>query len=270
MTATGRRRTQPWPYACEILVCPDPVVDDPGRATRLWSRYPRMTQIMIAEAKRLDQVARDKRAIRLAIANKLNPLVPAVVTRAVLDDQGDVLRGPLYGRSVWDDPRDHGQLSETGEYTPPTQITGLRRVSMLQYLRGHEGSALSDDHVTAGRIYEDDCEASQKGVYPGSPQHEVRAGYGPGDYATVRAASDRSFKAAGEAVGTIGRDLLEHVVLLHLKPGKWAEKRAADRTTPTDRKVIMGRLVALLDILVEHYGNRLRRYPSAPGEKRRK
>ncbi len=262
LRADGRPRKRPRPYAGESTLPPDPsAADEVQAASRARSSAGVFMETEVRASRVVKAETEHGRSVRLLADDRADHRVPSIRREVItggLDADGEAitLRAPSVEDGSWRDPDD----TVPNASRVPRRVRANRRANNLRWMQ-KRGVALSDDHVTAGELYEQDYETAHIGRFPGAPPPEIRGTPGPGDYSRCIDKS-RMFNEAEAAVGHFGADLLRHVVLGRegSAPGdisSWAAtKQVGGRQL--DRKAAVGVLIATLEILVGHYGRRIR------------
>lgn len=203
---------------------------------------------VVATARAVDAQARAERLRQLHEAE--DQPAPAIRRTAVVAADGAVLREPTAERAAWREPDDTNRFRRTAPL-----VQGWRRHSVLDRLYRvscSRSGLLRREHVRAGDRYALDAEEAGGGAATLRYQADVvRVAPGPREGGNPRAASAQRRLAEARAVlGESATTVLDLVVV-----GNVDVKAVAGRLECPE-KVAMGRLVAALDRLVEHYDRR--------------
>lgn len=190
-------------------------------------------------------------------AGKRDPLVldqhadgpPAIQRIDIIAVGGLVIRDAIVERVEWKDPDDESaRFKKTGART----IRGWKRVWTIDVLHNKPNPKVTEAHVKAATRMVDDHQR-REGVVSGGRATGSDTDMGPID---VRVAAAIRYEEAIEFVGASGAAILIRAVVLN-----WTLAKLAERSGETS-DTALGRLLAALDRLVEHYdGGKRRRAP---------
>lgn len=151
-------------------------------------------------------------------------------------------------RASWRDPEDMRPNARQ-----PREISGYRTFCPLRRMMAHKGSQIEQRHVLAADMLRGQVDIAVIGKGGQSMQMLGTQGYGP-VAGPPGSAVQRLWALAGarRALGRLApatRALVAEVVLLNRSIQQWCH----DTTPFKDAKIEMGRLLAALDVLADHY-----------------
>jgi hypothetical protein len=265
----GRRLTKkttrkpPRPYAGESMAEPDPAPEivEIKRLDRLRAIAPALIGSLItgetpsADGKGPEPPIKRRRVARESdvVLDQHTDGPPQVQRVAVIGIGGLIIRDAIVEPVEWKDPDDAAaRFKKTGART----IRGWKRVWTIDVLHRKPNSEVSEAHVKAATRLVDDHQR-REGVVSGGRASGSDTDMGPID---VRVAAGIRYEAAMEFVGVSGASILFRVVILN-----WTLAKLAERIGSTSDRTL-GRLMAVLDRLVEHYDSGKRKRPHAPSQ----
>jgi hypothetical protein len=139
------------------------------------------------------------------------------------------------------------------------EIVGYRGYCPLRRMAEQKGSQISERHIIAADHLRGLYDLARLGATGGQDLLAVHTAFGPragpAAPATLQAQASAQFAAAFARFAPAQHPLLAAVVLTNHSLYRWCGEEAARRglAKPLDPKVEMGKLVALLDILVAHF-----------------
>lgn len=170
---------------------------------------------------------------------RLEKLAPAIVRHPVTSSEG-VLREALVEEGHWADSQ--------GEV-----IRGVRRTNSLAGMRQKNGY-VTQDHINAGDRYARDYELALLSGLNGRDYMKPMGSGTDGGPSVAKIKALTRLRRANRAVGRRLLPILHDVVIDNMTLKAWCDRNRGDKKTPiTNQTMAMGRLVAALDRLLDHY-----------------
>ena len=252
--AGGRRRRQPWPYAGEPLVPPDP---GPGecackRLDRLRAEFPHMLAAALRSLHVADRQTAAETLIRIRASARSDlvdaqDLGPAIRRQTIRDAGGTVLREPTAEPSRWRDPTDDNPRRRTAR-----EINASRAVDPLHDLQ--RSRYITRRHSRAACRWLGDYERGQ--VELGSTLAHLGMPRGGGSSPAIPERVLIRLRRFEDACDWVGPGLCLHA-LLHVVLG-WPDPlhhsvKSFAALRHIGEQVALGILVAALDRLADFY-----------------
>jgi hypothetical protein len=162
--------------------------------------------------------------------------------------------------ATWRDPVQiaHGSERQARE------VRGYRRSDVLRRMKAR-GCRISDEHIAAAEKVRIAYEVATIGLTPGGLGIYAGAGirHGSGPRGGLSAAQQfevacwTNYRRVVRRIGPAQEEILVWVVLCNHDISSWCERIAQRTGRRVDRKIETGRLLALLDMLVEHYASEI-------------
>ena len=185
---------------------------------------------MAAGRKALRQIRRETR---------LEELAPAAQRKSVVAQDGTVLREPVVTMSTWAEPGN----------TTTKLVTGYRRTDSLLTLH-QRGELITNNHLIIADRYVRDYEVGMEGGRPGYDRLlAIQSGFHGVEPSRMRLNALQRLRAANKSVGTSLLPILHDVVVKNTTLKDWAQRNRVNA------QVALGRLVATLDRLSDHYAS---------------
>jgi hypothetical protein len=176
----------------------------------------------------------------------VDPLGPAVVRIHASHGETAVMK------TQWRDPDD----MRPNAAHRPREITGYRTFCPLRRMARLSGSQITEAHIAAADALRLAVDIATIGLT--GEQSGVHGVYGPTFGPSINAVLQA--QAGTEATQVIWRlapsqhRMTEAIVLRNRSLQAWCTERAAETRRTVSPEVEMGRLLALLDVLADHYG----------------
>jgi hypothetical protein len=159
----------------------------------------------------------------------------------------------------WSEPENTNQFAEHAKV-----VSGYRSANVLVRMGRRPGSQISQDHIRAVEKVRLAWDIARIGLGAGNP-YEASGGSAPGPKTSHGAAAEQQVARAREyarvlkAVGPRRRRMFEFVVIGNRDMVSWVRwaSNVVGSNIVVDRKVEMGKLIGILDTLVDHYHSEL-------------
>lgn len=184
------------------------------------------------------------RSVRIVALSPVEPDVPAVVR----------LLNHTAMRAEWSDPDDLNPLRRNAR-----QIRGYRSWCSLRRMAVNANSGISAEHIHAADKLREDVDLTRYGLTGNREpfqfiDHVIAPRSGPSQAEQARVAAARSVWRVLR-IFTLDQQRMLAVVVLHNHTVQdWVRMREAETDRRIDRNVEKGRLLGILDLLVQHLG----------------
>lgn len=210
--------------------------------------------------RRAKRLMDDMRASRLMEQGRLPELVEAVRMPSDKPQADDTPRGAgEVDAAAWSDPEDHNIHREHAR-----TIRHYRTADVLVRMARRPNSQITPDHITAAnkvRLARDIAAVGLGGgnaYEPSVGRTATRARMDHGAAAATRYQRELELKRVIKAVGPSNQAIFRWVILGNQDVESWVRDRTqraeADPLIPRpDRKIELGKLIGVLNVLVDHY-----------------
>jgi hypothetical protein len=180
------------------------------------------------------------------VARQFDPEGPADVRQTARAGPTAVMR------AEWRDPDD---MRPNAQHKP-REITGYRTYCPLRRMAAIKGSQVTDQHIYAADILRGQIDLAVIGR-GGREMIALQRGFGPvsgpSANAVLQVWAAMQARRALTRLAPAARIMLTEVVLFNRSIHAWCAALAAQRGWMPDKKIEMGKLIAILDILADHY-----------------